>query len=71
MKKAKRVEFGYVVKDPSSGEYLDDDRHLTSIESAEQFFTQQDAENFRDMIAYRTAFKGLVVVKVRTTTEEV
>ena len=71
MATSKHMAIGYVVKNPKTGKYFDDDRQQTSdVGSAEQFFTEQDAENYRDQIAYHTTFSGLIVVAVRVTTEE-
>lgn len=69
--KTKTVEFGWVVKDPATGKYVDDDEHLVAIGSVEPFSAEQDAKNYRDQVAYYTNFMGLVVVKVRVTTEEI
>lgn len=71
MVKAKQVELGYVVKEPLTGMFVDDDFQLVHLGRAEQFFHRVDAENFRHMASGRIRHGSLTVVEVRTTLEEV
>lgn len=71
MTKQMHLELGYVVKEPLTGKFLDDDFQLVGLNEAEQFYTKQAAQNFRRMASGRLRHGILKVVEVKTTIEEV